>query len=155
MAAAAATAGPGKPSRKEFVADQDVRWCPGCGDYSILANVQRIMPELGVPRATVSRRLARLEERLGARLLRRTTRSLALTPAGETFYRHARIVLDAVKTAEASVARTDAAISAGVSRYTSSLFGSSHMRIAYCAPNTCTEPTPGTRLTGSTRFALM
>jgi 2-oxoglutarate ferredoxin oxidoreductase subunit beta len=37
-------------TRKEFVSDQEVRWCPGCGDYSILANVQRVMPELGVPR---------------------------------------------------------------------------------------------------------
>ena len=35
---------------KDFDSDQDVRWCPGCGDYSILANVQRVMPELGVPR---------------------------------------------------------------------------------------------------------
>jgi len=42
-----------KPSRKDFVADQDVRWCPGCGDYSILANVQRVMPELGVPKENV------------------------------------------------------------------------------------------------------
>ena len=40
-------------SRKDFVSDQDVRWCPGCGDYSILANVQRVMPELGVPRENV------------------------------------------------------------------------------------------------------
>jgi 2-oxoglutarate ferredoxin oxidoreductase subunit beta len=53
MAAAAATTGPSKPNRKDFVADQDVRWCPGCGDYSILANVQRIMPELGVPRENI------------------------------------------------------------------------------------------------------
>ena len=37
-------------SRKDFQSDQDVRWCPGCGDYSVLANVQRVMPELGVPR---------------------------------------------------------------------------------------------------------
>jgi 2-oxoglutarate ferredoxin oxidoreductase subunit beta len=36
-------------NRKDFVSDQDVRWCPGCGDYSILANLQRVMPELGVP----------------------------------------------------------------------------------------------------------
>ncbi len=35
---------------KDFQSDQDVRWCPGCGDYSILAQVQRIMPELGIPR---------------------------------------------------------------------------------------------------------
>ena len=37
-------------TRKDFATDQDVRWCPGCGDYSILANVQRVMPELGIPR---------------------------------------------------------------------------------------------------------
>jgi 2-oxoglutarate ferredoxin oxidoreductase subunit beta len=40
-------------SRKDFVSDQDVRWCPGCGDYSILANVQKVMPELGVPRENI------------------------------------------------------------------------------------------------------
>ena len=39
-----------KVTQKDFSSDQDVRWCPGCGDYSILANVQRVMPELGVPR---------------------------------------------------------------------------------------------------------
>jgi 2-oxoglutarate ferredoxin oxidoreductase subunit beta len=49
MTAAATT----RISRKEFVSDQEVRWCPGCGDYSILANVQRVMPELGVPRENV------------------------------------------------------------------------------------------------------
>src|SRR3569832_2069413 len=70
-------------------------------------SLSRAAAELGVPRATVRRRLARLEERLGARLLRRTTRSLALTDAGEALYRHARIVLDAVTNAEASVRRTD------------------------------------------------
>lgn len=35
---------------KDFSTDQDVRWCPGCGDYSILKQVQTIMPELGIPR---------------------------------------------------------------------------------------------------------
>jgi 2-oxoglutarate ferredoxin oxidoreductase subunit beta len=40
-------------TRKDFVSDQDVRWCPGCGDYSILANIQRVMPELGVPREDI------------------------------------------------------------------------------------------------------
>ena len=47
--AATATATP-KLTRKDFISDQDVRWCPGCGDYSILAQVQRVMPELGLPR---------------------------------------------------------------------------------------------------------
>jgi 2-oxoglutarate ferredoxin oxidoreductase subunit beta len=52
---------PGAPSgdgasgltRADFASDQDVRWCPGCGDYAILATVQRLMPELGVPRENV------------------------------------------------------------------------------------------------------
>lgn len=35
-------------TRKDFETDQDVRWCPGCGDYAVLANVQKLMPELGV-----------------------------------------------------------------------------------------------------------
>jgi 2-oxoglutarate ferredoxin oxidoreductase subunit beta len=39
-----------KLSKKDFESDQEVRWCPGCGDYSVLANVQRLMPELGIPR---------------------------------------------------------------------------------------------------------
>jgi DNA-binding transcriptional LysR family regulator len=73
-------------------------------------SLSRAATLLGVPRATVSRRLARLEERLGARLLKRTTRSLALTDAGEALYRHARIVLDAVADAEASVRRSDGAV---------------------------------------------
>ncbi|HTU01188.1 MAG TPA: thiamine pyrophosphate-dependent enzyme, partial [Candidatus Sulfotelmatobacter sp.] len=47
------TAAPLKLTRKDFVSDQDVRWCPGCGDYSILAQVQRVMPELGIPRENV------------------------------------------------------------------------------------------------------
>ena len=42
-----------KVGKKEFESDQDVRWCPGCGDYSILANLQRVMPELGVARENV------------------------------------------------------------------------------------------------------
>ena len=37
-------------TRKDFVSDQEVRWCPGCGDYAILAQVQKVMPELGVAR---------------------------------------------------------------------------------------------------------
>src|SRR4051812_49323264 len=70
-------------------------------------SLSRAAAELGVPRATIGRRLARLEERLGTRLLRRTTRSLTLTGAGDNFYRHARIVLDAITGAEASVRTTD------------------------------------------------
>ncbi len=42
-----------KLSRKDFVTDQDVRWCPGCGDYAILAQVQKVMHELGIPRENI------------------------------------------------------------------------------------------------------
>ncbi len=37
-------------TRKDWSSDQEVRWCPGCGDYSILAAVQMLMPDLGVRR---------------------------------------------------------------------------------------------------------
>src|SRR3990170_2155905 len=40
-------------ARKDFVSDQDVRWCPGCGDYAILAQTQKLMPELGIPRENI------------------------------------------------------------------------------------------------------
>jgi 2-oxoglutarate ferredoxin oxidoreductase subunit beta len=36
-------------TKKDFSSDQETRWCPGCGDYAILATVQSLMPELGVP----------------------------------------------------------------------------------------------------------
>lgn len=38
---------------KDFASDQDVRWCPGCGDYSILKQVQSVMPELGLKRENI------------------------------------------------------------------------------------------------------
>ncbi len=37
-------------TKKDFTSDQEVRWCPGCGDYAILAAVQGVMPELGIKR---------------------------------------------------------------------------------------------------------
>ena len=39
-----------KYTSKDFSSDQDVRWCPGCGDYSILAQMQRVSPDLGIKR---------------------------------------------------------------------------------------------------------
>jgi 2-oxoglutarate/2-oxoacid ferredoxin oxidoreductase subunit beta len=44
---------PGKMTKADFTSDQEVRWCPGCGDYAILNNVQKVMPELGVPREKI------------------------------------------------------------------------------------------------------
>ena len=40
-------------TRKDFVSDQEVRWCPGCGDYSILAQTQKVMPDLGIPKENI------------------------------------------------------------------------------------------------------
>ncbi|HWN45671.1 MAG TPA: 2-oxoacid:ferredoxin oxidoreductase subunit beta [Thermoanaerobaculia bacterium] len=37
-------------NKKDFQSDQEVRWCPGCGDYAILSAVQAVFPELGIPR---------------------------------------------------------------------------------------------------------
>ena len=44
---------PQKLERKDFVSDQIVRWCPGCGDYAILASMQKLMPTLGIPREKI------------------------------------------------------------------------------------------------------
>ena len=40
----------GTLTKKDFVTPNDVRWCPGCGDYAILNAVQRTLPDLGVPK---------------------------------------------------------------------------------------------------------
>src|SRR5438876_8108228 len=37
-------------TKKDFQTDQEVRWCPGCGDYAILSAVQSVFPELGIRR---------------------------------------------------------------------------------------------------------
>jgi 2-oxoglutarate ferredoxin oxidoreductase subunit beta len=42
-----------KQSAKDFKSDQEVRWCPGCGDYAILAAVQGFLPELGLRRENI------------------------------------------------------------------------------------------------------
>ncbi|MGH2780684.1 MAG: thiamine pyrophosphate-dependent enzyme, partial [Thermoleophilaceae bacterium] len=36
-------------TKADFSSDQETRWCPGCGDYAVLASVQGFMPELGIP----------------------------------------------------------------------------------------------------------
>ena len=48
----AASNGP-RLTKKDFESDQDVRWCPGCGDYAILSAVQKAMPDLGIPREDI------------------------------------------------------------------------------------------------------
>ncbi|WP_029009050.1 LysR substrate-binding domain-containing protein [Azospirillum halopraeferens] len=75
---------------------------------------------LGVPKSTVSKRIAELEESLGARLLRRTTRSLTLTDPGRDFYEHARAALIEAETAETAV-RMRLAAPSGTVRLTASV----------------------------------
>lgn len=59
--------------------------------------------ELGMPKSTVSRKVAELETRLGARLLQRTTRKLSLTDAGQAYYRHAARIVEEIEQAERAV----------------------------------------------------
>lgn len=47
------TSVPLKLTTRDFKSDQEVRWCPGCGDYAILAAIQSFMPELGIPRERI------------------------------------------------------------------------------------------------------
>lgn len=60
---------------------------------------------LGIPKSRLSRRVARLEEQLGVRLLQRTTRKLSLTSAGELYYRHCAAMRDEADAAAAAVAQ--------------------------------------------------
>ena len=72
------------------------------GSFSAVAR------ELGTGQPNVSRHIAALEQRLGARLLHRSTRRLTLTPEGERYYAESRRVLDAVDEAEANARGEDA-----------------------------------------------
>ena len=47
------TAAPAVLKAADFASDQDVRWCPGCGDYAILAQMKKMLPSLGVPRENI------------------------------------------------------------------------------------------------------
>jgi 2-oxoglutarate ferredoxin oxidoreductase subunit beta len=48
-----ATTTPATLTRRDFVSDQDVRWCPGCGDYAVLAQMQKTLAEQGIPREQI------------------------------------------------------------------------------------------------------
>jgi DNA-binding transcriptional LysR family regulator len=79
-------------------------------DYQLFAHVVEMGSisgagqRLGLSPAAASKRLAALEERLGARLVHRTTRRLSTTQAGQSFYEEVRAILTAVEAAEARVA---------------------------------------------------
>lgn len=75
---------------------------------------------LGVPKSTISKRVAELEEELSARLIYRTSRSFALTDLGREFYEHARAVVIETEAAEAVVRRRQVEPS-GIVRITASV----------------------------------
>jgi 2-oxoglutarate ferredoxin oxidoreductase subunit beta len=53
MSAGGAAAEAPRYTKKDFESDQDVRWCPGCGDYAILSAIQKTMPDLGIPKENI------------------------------------------------------------------------------------------------------
>ncbi len=87
---------------------------PDLNDMRVFAAVGRRQSftvaarDLGLPKATVSRRVSALEARLGVRLLQRTTRKVTLTDAGRVFLERCQRVEDEVSDAEASVRRLGA-----------------------------------------------
>src|SRR3569623_1757167 len=68
-------------------------------------NFSQAASDLGITPSAVSKLVSRLEDRLGVRLLERSTRRLALTPEGETFLGRARQIVTDIDEAEAEVAR--------------------------------------------------
>ena len=85
-----------------------------------LGSLSRAAEALGMSNAAASRSLAALEERLGARLVERSTRRLGLSQAGEAFYRHCKAALSQMKEAEALV-NANSVAPGGLLRVTSSL----------------------------------
>lgn len=68
----------------------------------------RAARELDMPKSTVSRKVLELEQRLGARLLQRTTRTLHLTDVGRAYYQHAERILAELEAADAAVSQLQA-----------------------------------------------
>ncbi|EJL89154.1 transcriptional regulator [Herbaspirillum sp. CF444] len=63
---------------------------------------------LGIPKSKLSRRIAQLEERLGARLIQRSTRSLSVTELGQSYYEHCKAMLVEAEAAQESIERNRA-----------------------------------------------
>ena len=75
----------------------------GINEFVAVAELQSFSAaakRLGLSTAQVSRQVVKLENRLGSKLLNRTTRVVALTDTGETFYRHCQPILEELNAAE-------------------------------------------------------
>lgn len=88
---------------------------------------------LGISKSAVSKHVARLERELKARLLNRTTRTLSLTDAGNTFYQHCARVVQEAEAAEVAVSRLGSAPSGLLKVTAPAAFG--HMHIASAIPD--------------------
>ncbi|EKV32632.1 Transcriptional regulator, LysR family [Caenispirillum salinarum AK4] len=97
-----------------------------CGGFSAAAE------RLGVSKSAISKQVSRLEERLGARLLNRTTRRLALTEAGQAFHQHALRILAEAEEAELAVSQLHAS-PRGLLRVSAPMsFGIKHLGPVLC-----------------------
>ena len=102
-------------------------------DYALFAEVVRTgslsaaARTLHLSPAMVSKRLARLENRLGVRLIHRTTRRHALTPAGQTFYKDVLDILASIRDAEARISGSEALPSGRLSITAPTSFGRLHV----------------------------
>ncbi len=82
---------------------------------------------LGLAKSTVSKSVSRLERRLGAQLLNRTTRRLSLTEAGSAFYESCVRIVDEAETAEAEIDRLNGAPRGTLKINSSMVFGTPHI----------------------------
>lgn len=82
--------------------------------------------KMGIPKSTLSRRVAQLEERLALNLLKRTTRKISLTPAGEDFYRRASSIIGDLEKLQAD-SHMDQQIPKGLVRLTAPVELGTHL----------------------------
>ena len=92
-------------------------------------------PRLGLSNASVSREVARLERRLGAQLLRRTTRKMSLTEVGEAFYARCQRVVEETEQAASSVGESQAEPRGEIRLAAPMSFG--HRQLARDCPPSC------------------
>jgi DNA-binding transcriptional LysR family regulator len=116
-----------RPSEREIEIILNLIWAPA--QLAVLAKVVDLngfsaaARALGVPKAAVSRAVADLEKALGVRVLERTTRRIALTPAGRLLYPHAKRVVDESDAARAVIAKLHAPIAGPLRVVADSTYG--------------------------------
>ena len=112
-----------------------------------LRSISAAARKLGMPKSTVSRNVARLEQALGARLIQRSSRGLGLTDTGVVFHHHCLRILEDVEAAEAAVGqlretprgllRVSVPLTFGQAFLGPLLPGLLHLFKTACEPRTC------------------